>query len=94
MIEVSGVMLYLLWSGFTTPRITNNTRAGMFVFLFAYLFDLALVVEVVCLMFQNQINAFCRYVYTKLLAVLGKARRPDDALQIFNLMCVSNLMIT
>ncbi|KAK1396292.1 Pentatricopeptide repeat-containing protein, chloroplastic [Heracleum sosnowskyi] len=28
-----------------------------------------------------------RYVYTKLLAVLGKARRPDDALQIFNLMC-------
>ncbi|KAL8145721.1 hypothetical protein AgCh_003753 [Apium graveolens] len=28
-----------------------------------------------------------RYVYTKLLAVLGRARRPYDALQIFNLMC-------
>ncbi|OVA09385.1 Pentatricopeptide repeat [Macleaya cordata] len=27
-----------------------------------------------------------RFVYTKLLAVLGKARRPNEALQIFNLM--------
>lgn len=41
---------------------------------------------------EKQINGFCRYVYTKLLAVLGKARRPDDALQIFSLMCVSNII--
>lgn len=32
--------------------------------------------------------ALSRFVYTKLLAVLGKARRPLEALQAFNLMRV------
>lgn len=30
----------------------------------------------------------CRFVYTKMLAVLGKARRPNEALHIFNKMRV------
>lgn len=29
-----------------------------------------------------------RFVYTKLLAILGKARKPTEALQVFNLMRV------
>ncbi|KAH7520306.1 hypothetical protein FEM48_Zijuj08G0130100 [Ziziphus jujuba var. spinosa] len=34
----------------------------------------------------GSVYAFCRFVYTKLLAILGKARRPREALDIFNLM--------
>ncbi|KAK7849273.1 pentatricopeptide repeat-containing protein, partial [Quercus suber] len=34
----------------------------------------------------DEFDSFCRFVYTKLLAVLGKARRPQEALRIFKLM--------
>lgn len=37
---------------------------------------------------MKDFDSFCRFVYTKLLAVLGKARRPQEALRIFKLMRV------
>lgn len=35
---------------------------------------------------KGNINCKSRFVYTKLLAILGKARRPQEALDIFNMM--------
>lgn len=41
-----------------------------------------------CPVIMQKFNCICRFVYTKLLAVLGKARRPQETLRTFNLMLV------